>query len=112
MKVVFVDHVKTSTELGRANMIAIPRVGELVDLEMSCPCNSRDPLLFAHFVVKQIEYDAKNTLQVEEWMHPYEPTSERGMVIVHVDIADDKATREYVYRVLGYAKPGESEDRP
>lgn len=101
MKVVFVDYVHTTIELGRANMVAVPRIGENVSLELSCPTDSTAPLIFARFVVKQVEHDAKNTSQVEKWMHPYDFTGERGMVILYVDWADAK-TQEYVSRLCGY----------
>lgn len=102
MRVVFVDYIHTSVEVGRANMVAVPRVDEYVSLDLSCPPVSGQ-LMFARFRVKKIEHDAKNTSQTLEWIRPYERSAEAGATIVHVDWAD-KQTEKYVNSVVEASK--------
>lgn len=97
MRVIFVDYIRSSVELGRANMVAKPSVGERVMLDSGVGA-----VRFMQFEVKLIEHDAKNTMQVEDWMHPYERSVEAGAVIVHVAGLTSE-TREYVDRVIARA---------
>jgi len=75
-------------------MVAVPRENERVSLDLGI-----GSVRFMNFIVKLVEHDAKNTLRVEKWMHPYDGSVESGAVIVHV-AGVTRETREYVDRVI------------
>lgn len=82
----------TTTEFGRAEADAVPRVGDGIWLDFEVASSS-----FGRFRVDAVEWDLKNISRVDKYTYPYS-SGARTMVMLTVSALDEK-TQAFMDRV-------------